>query len=177
MTTDLRITVIDDANTPLLVMDAAEVHRQQLLHRGAGLIIRDRQHRLLLHRLPADHPLHPRCLDIAGCGHVPQDSSAEETAELFLPEELRGASVQLVRLAEVPQGMGTGRENVTAFEAVLPPDMIMLLGRNSAYFFVDHDELAALTRNYPDQLTPDLQTLWHSGLIRNDRVASTPDPS
>lgn len=167
MTPESRITVIDEDNSPLLVMEEEEVHRQQLLHRGAGLIIRDRQQRLLLHRLPAEHPLYPHSLDIAGCGHVPHEECAEATAELFLPEELRESSIQLERIAEIPNGMGTGREVVTIFEAVLSPAVAALLRHNNAYFFADHDELAALSRDYPDQLTPDLRTLLTADLCRS----------
>ena len=163
-----RIFVVDEDNRPLAVMSPEQVHLQGLRHRGVLLLLKDRHGRLLLRRLPSDHPLHPGRWDVTGSGHIGFDEAAEEAAERRLPAAasdpaglLRGG----LRLAhDLPGGAGTGNERVEIFEAELTDLAARALAGDLAFLFVDQDEFQALVCAYPDQLTPDLLRVWEARL-------------
>lgn len=164
MTAEHLIYVVDNANRPLMRMDENEVHRQQLRHRGVAVLLWDCGGRLLLRRLPRDHPQYPNRLDIIGCGHVRAGEAAEVTAELHLPAGLEAAHATLTELRDLEQGAGSGNERVTFYGAVLPEDCASSLTAPDGYLFVDNEELRALARSYPDQLTPTLLATWQAKL-------------
>ena len=157
-----RIYVVDAENRPLAVMSPEEVHAQGLAHRGVLLLITDRRGRLALRRLPADHPLHPGRWDVAGSGHVGADEAAEEAAQNRLPAADLGDNLRHV--CTLAEGAGTGAEIVEIFEAELPDQAAQTLSRDLSFLFVDRDELDALVSSFPDQLSPDLLTVWRTRL-------------
>lgn len=171
-----RIFVVDADNRPLAVMSLQEIHAQGLMHRGFLLLLRDRRGRLALRRLPADHPRHPGRWDVAGSGHVGADEAAEEAAHRHLPAPAAALEDNLghVRtLAPAPgaAGPGTGAEIVEIFEAELPDQAALELSRDLSFLFVDRDELDALVASFPDQLSPDLLSVWET-LLHDPGTAS-----
>ncbi len=159
-----RIYVVDAENRPLAVMSPEEVHAQGLAHRGVLLLITDRRRRLALRRLPADHPLHPGRWDVAGSGHVVADEAAEEAAQNRLPAAAADLGDSLRHVCTLAEGAGTGAEIVEVFEAELPDQAAQTLSRDLSLLFVDRDELDALVSSFPDQLSPDLLTVWRTRL-------------
>lgn len=161
-----RIYVVDADNRPLAVMAADEVHRQGLRHRGFMLILTDRRGRLVLHRLDGDHPTHSGHLDITGSGHVRAGESAEEAAARRLPATAAALAENLRYVLALDGEAGTGEEIVDVFAATLPNETARLLAADLSFLLVDEDELGALAASYPDQLTPDLLTVWKTRLYR-----------
>ena len=163
-----RIFVVDEDNRPLAVMSPEQVHLQGLRHRGVMLLLKDRQGRLALRRLPSDHPLHPGRWDVAGSGHIGFDEAAEEAAERHLPT-ISGDQANLLRgglrhVHDLTNGAGTENERVEIFEAELTDLAARALAGDLAFLFVDQDEFLALVSAYPDQLTPDLLRVWETRL-------------
>lgn len=159
-----QIFVVDRDNLPLAVMSPEQVHLQGLRHRGVMLLLTDRHGRLVLHRLPADHPLHPGRWDVAGSGHVASFEASEEAAERHLPSAIRPVAESLLHLGTLPKGAGTGNELVEIYELSLSDQAAAILAGDLAFIFVDRDELEALVASYPDQLSPDLLRLWQTRL-------------
>lgn len=168
-----RIFVVDGNNRPLAVMAQEQVHLQGLRHRGIMLLLRDRRGRLVLRRLPSDHPFHPGRWDVTGSGHVGADEAAEEAAERRLPAACGPADLLhggLRHVRDLASGAGTGNEHVEIFEAVLTDQAAQALAADLAFLFVDPDELQALVFSYPGQLSPDLLRVWETRL--HDPAAS-----
>jgi isopentenyl-diphosphate delta-isomerase len=163
-----RIFVVDENNSPLAVMLPDQVHLQALRHRGFILLLTDRRGRLVLRRLPVDHPLHPGRWDVTGSGHVGTDEAAEEAAERRLPPAAADLGDGLRHMRTLTVGAGTGNEVVEIFGMVLPDQAALALARDLAFLFVDRDELGALVSSYPEQLTPDLHTVWTTRLHEQD---------
>jgi isopentenyl-diphosphate delta-isomerase len=159
-----RIFVVDEDNLPLAVMAADQAHAQGLRHRGVLLVLTDRQDRLVLHRLPQDHPRHQGRWDVAGSGHIGAFEAAEEAAERHLPHAVLPFCQGLAHTATLPGGAGTGNEVTEVFEMSLPDQAAAMLAADLAFILVDRDELRALVASYPDQLTPDLLKVWRTRL-------------
>ena len=162
-----RIHVVDADNRPLAVMSADEIHRQGLRHRGVLLLLTDRRGRLVLRRLDKSHPLHPGRWDIAGNGHVLAGEAAEEAAERRLPPAAGALGESLRHVLALNGEAGTGEEVVDVFAATLPDETARQLAADLSFLLVDEDELGALASSYPDQLTPDLLTVWKTRLYRS----------
>ena len=162
-----RIHVVDADNRPLAVMSPADVHRQGLRHRGVLLLLTDRRGRLVLRKLDKGHPLHPGRWDIAGSGHVLAGEAAEEAAERRLPPAAEALGESLRHVLALSGEAGTGEEIVDVFAATLPGAPARLLAADLSFLLVDEDELGALASSYPDQLTPDLLTVWKTRLYRS----------
>ena len=159
-----RIFVVDESNLPLAVMSADQAHVQGLRHRGVLLVLTDRQGRLVLHRLPQDHPRHPGLWSVAGSGHIGVFEAAEEAAERHLPHAVQPYCEGLVHMTTLSDGAGTGNEVTEVFEMLLPDQAAAILAADLAFILVDHDELRALISSYPEQLTQDLLTIWRTRL-------------
>ena len=166
-TDPVRMFVVDDSNLPLAVMSPDQAHAQGLRHRGVLLVLTDRQGRLVLHRLPQDHPRQPGLWDVAGSGHIGAFEAAEEAAERHLPQALQPFCEGLVHVTTLSDGGGTGNEITEVFEMSLPDQAAAMLATDLAFILVDHDELRALVSSYPEQLTPDLLTVWRTSLHRS----------
>ncbi|WP_169725554.1 isopentenyl-diphosphate delta-isomerase [Desulfomicrobium escambiense] len=159
-----RIYVVDAENRPLAVMSPEEVHAQGLSHRGVLLLLTDRRGRLALRRLPADHSLHPGRWDVAGSGHIGAEEAAEEAAQNRLPAAAADLGDSLRHVRTLNAGAGTGAEIVEVFEAELPDKAVQALAGDLSFLFVDRDELDALVSSFPEQLSPDLLTVWRTRL-------------
>lgn len=162
-----RIQVVDADNRPLVVMNADEIHRQGLRHRGVLLLLTDRRGRIALRKLDKGHPLFPGRWDIAGSGHVLAGEAAEEAAERRLPPAAGALGENLRHVLALSGEAGTGEEIVDVFAATLPDETARLLAADLSFLLVDEDELTALASSYPDQLTPDLLTVWKTRLHRS----------
>lgn len=163
-----RIFVVDENNRPLAVMQPEQVHLQALRHRGVILLLTDRRGRLVLRRLPVDHPLFPGRWDVTGSGHVGVGEASEEAAERRLPPAAADLGDSLRHMRTLTAGAGTGNEVVEIFGMVLPDQAALALARDLEFLFVDRDELGALVSSYPEQLTPDLHTVWATRLHEQD---------
>jgi isopentenyl-diphosphate delta-isomerase len=157
-----RIIVVDGDNRPLAVMSPEQVHLQGLRHRGFLLLLKDRHGRLVLRRLPSEHPLHPGKWDVTGSGHVGADEAAEEAAERLLPDAAAELRHELRHAGTLEEGAGTGNELVEVYEAELPEQAAQALARDLAFLLVDSDELQSLASSYPEQLSPDLLRAWET---------------
>lgn len=157
-----RIIVVDGDNRPLAVMSPEQVHLQGLRHRGFLLLLKDRHGRLVLRRLPSEHPLHPGKWDVTGSGHVGADEAAEEAAERLLPAASADLRHGLRHAGALEDGAGTGNEIVDIYEAELSEQTALALARDLAFLLVDPDELQSLVSSYPEQLSPDLLRVWET---------------
>ncbi|NLW81690.1 MAG: hypothetical protein GXY42_08490 [Desulfovibrionales bacterium] len=160
--TSEKIYIVDAENRPVAVMDAEQVHRQRLWHRGVLLILLDRSGRLVLRRLGKNHPLHPSRWDLTGSGHVLWHEASEEAAWRYLPMAARTAGPALFHRCTMHEGVGTGLEIVDVFHAHIPDPVAGTLARDTDYLLVDQDELHALATSYADQLTPALLDVWRN---------------
>ena len=67
-------------------------------------------------------------------------------------------------MCTLAEGAGTGAEIIEVFEAELTDQAAQTLSRDLSFLFVDRDELDALVSSFPDQLSPDLLTVWRTRL-------------
>lgn len=156
--------VVDEKNHPVATLDAAQIHRQGLLHRNVYLQLRVKDDRLVLRKRGTDESLYPGRWDIVGCGHVPAGASAVETAEGFIPEAVRDSELPVVQLAGLSPAAGTDNEFIEIFQIRVPPRLTRFIEGNLQFMSVDRDELQSLVSNYPDLLTPALMTVWNAGI-------------
>ncbi|WP_300156057.1 NUDIX domain-containing protein [Solidesulfovibrio sp.] len=149
------VDIVDAADRPLCVLPLAEAHRQGLYHRSVMVLVFDGRGKLYLQKRSARKSLYPGRFDLSATGHVRAGEARQDAAARELMEELGLRAPSLTCLDAVPAGQDTAYEFVTLFSAgrlaAAPrpnPEEV------SGGMFVDAAELAALVRDYRDQLTP-----------------------
>lgn len=158
-----KVYVVDEHNLPLMAMDVADVHSQNLWHRGVVLLVSDPWGRMLLRQAKAANSQKGFGLwDVVGSGHVGIDESGMDRALSFLPLKLAEHNNVVLRQT-LRAGLGTGNEFVQIFEIALSQDQGALLTAQHQFMFVDQDELQALVANYGRQLSPNLLSIWQGG--------------
>ena len=90
--------------------------------------------------------------------------ASEEAAQNRLPAAAADLGDSLRHVRTLAEGAGTGAEIVEIFEAELPDQAVQALARDLSFLFVDRDELDALVSSFPEQLSPDLLTVWRTRL-------------
>lgn len=159
-----QIYVVDTKNRPLAALPVELIHDQNLRHRGFFLLLTDRQNRLVLRKLPADHPSSPGRWDIPGSGHVDIDEAADQAAERALPAVLRNQELTLDHHLRLENGVGTGNEIVDVFTVRIPDQALHHFTHNLEYLLVDRSELRRLVMSYQECLTANLVAVWDQKL-------------
>ena len=149
------VDIVDAADRPLLVMPLAEAHRQALYHRSVMVLVYNAQGKLYPQKRGPNKSLYPNRFDLSATGHVRAGESRRDAAARELYEELGLRAKTLAWIGAVPASQDTAYEFTTLFSAghidepPRPnPDEV------AGGMFVDAGELAALTRDYRDMLTP-----------------------
>jgi isopentenyl-diphosphate delta-isomerase len=154
------IYVVDTKNRPLAALPVELIHEQNLRHRGFFLLLTDRQNRLVLRKLSADHPSSPGRWDIPGSGHVGMDEAADQATERTLPAVLRDQNPALKHHLRLENGVGTGNEIVDVFTFRIPDQALHHFTRSLEYLLVDQNELRMLATSYRKCLTANLIAVW-----------------
>ncbi|EHJ47090.1 NUDIX hydrolase [Solidesulfovibrio carbinoliphilus subsp. oakridgensis] len=149
------VDIVDGQDRPLLVMPLAEAHRQGLFHRSVRVLVYDARGKLYLQKRTADTRRYPGRFDLSATGHVRAGESRHEAAARKLYEELGLRTATLTLLDAAPANEDWGFEFVTLFSAGRTSEPLRPApGEVAGGVFVDAAELAALTRDYRDWLTP-----------------------
>lgn len=149
------VDIVDANDRPLLVMPLDEAHRQGLRHRLIVVLVFNDQGKLYLQKRSMRKSLYPGRFDLSVTGHVRAGEARADAAARELEEELGLRAKTLTMVDAVPASPETGYEFVTLFSAgrlsqTPRPNPEEVDGG----MFVDAAELAALVRDYRDQLTP-----------------------
>ena len=153
------LEVLDASGKPLLLMPQQAVARQGLQHRAVLVCLKDRSDKIFVHKRPAGAALYPAMWDISACGHLVAGESHHDAAIRLLKEQLGIDSMDFfaphgVQDAFPGPGNALFRLFITARTSAIPkPDT----GEIHDGMFVDQEELEALEREFPEQITPFLR--------------------
>ncbi len=149
------VDIVDARDRPIMVMPLAEAHRQGLFHRSVRVLVYDGRGKLYLQKRTARKSLYPGRFDLSATGHVRAGESRQDAAIRKLRQELGLRATTLTLVDAVPATRDWGYEFVTLFSAGRVSEPIRPQPEEVAGgVFVDAAELAALTRDYRDWLTP-----------------------
>jgi isopentenyl-diphosphate Delta-isomerase len=167
------LEVVDATNRPLLILPREEVHRQQLLHRSVLVLVFDEQNRLFLQKRSRTKEVYPGRWDVSASGHILAGESRDAAACRELLEELGFAPHRIVVRQEIPASPATGQEFVTLFTTRCTGKEIRTNEQEvEDGYFVDHEELGCMLREYPELLTPALLHFGRSGLVFSPKMGS-----
>ena len=158
-TLDALIEVVDQQDTPLLLMSASEAQRLRLPYRAILVAIRDSHGKVLLRRRKTKKREETAEWELSCACTVPAGISREETALTALAKEwnLRGIGLsQGTPWLPCPENGNTFTHlyltvGIKHFITTVPKD-------GSETLLVDQEELQGLFSHFPDSLSPDL--LW-----------------
>ena len=156
---DELIEVVDDLNTPVLVVSALEARRQKLRRRVVLVLLHDHNGKLYLQRRAKQKTAFPGLWDVSASGHVKAGEAREDAARRELYEELGVKASGMAHLTDYATNAEQGNTYVTLFHATAPaarpaPDNKEV----DSILAVEEHELALMVRDFNERLTPAL--LW-----------------
>ncbi|WP_419787897.1 NUDIX hydrolase [Pseudodesulfovibrio sp.] len=160
------VEVVDTDNRPLAVLPKDLVHRQMLHHKSAQVLIFNPQKKIYLQRRPPLKQFFPGRWDVSARTHLRVGEAAYDAALRTLQDELRLEVDTLQVKKTLPACPETGFERISIFivnrntQPIIPnPEEV-----SEGYYF-SREELTCLIKEFKELLTPNLVTLWETGLL------------
>lgn len=160
------VEVVDDQNRPLAVLPKDLAHRQFLKHRSIQVLIFNNEKKLYLQKRDKRKRFFPGRWDISARTHPRVGESSEDAAIRILKDKLQLEidTPQFVRT--LPACAETGYENVTIFSVLRNTQAIVPNSKDvSEGYYFSREELTCLVKEFRELLTPNLVTLWETGLL------------
>ena len=161
------IEVMDDANRPLAVLPKEVVHRQMLKHRSVQILIFDGDKKVYLQKRTERKRYFPGRWDVSARSHPSVGESAFDAAARALYNELNLEVESLNYMRELPSCPETGFEHVTLFSLKITHPIQPNPAQVSEGYFFSREEVTCLVKEFRELLTPNLVTLWETGLLFN----------
>lgn len=163
---DQLVEIIDDNNRPLAVLPRDIAHRQLLKHRSVQVLIFNADKKLYLQKRNKNKEVFPNRWDVSARTHPRVGEASMDAALRVLKEELQLETELPLFVRTLPACEETGFEHVTMFaitklyQPIVPnPDKV-----SEGYYF-SREELTCLVKEFRELLTPNLVTLWESGML------------
>lgn len=167
------VEVVDENDRPLMVMSAADVHKQPLRHRVVLTLLYDADGRIYLQRRALTKTLYPGLWDLSSTGHVLAGESREHAALRELNEELRVFPGKVTQIVHIPASQKTDYASISLFSARLGGETpCPNQAEVSEGMFVDNEELDAMMNNFRELLTPAVIWAMEHNIIFNEALLS-----
>lgn len=160
------VEIVDDNNRPLAVLPKDLAHRQLLKHRSVQVLIFDAEKKLYLQKRNTSKLFFPGRWDVSARTHPHVGESTLDAAHRVLREELQLEIENPQFLRQITACPETGFEHVTmygVFKNTQP--IIPNLEEVSEGYYFSREELTCLVKEFRELLTPNLVTLWETGML------------
>lgn len=160
------VEIVDDHNRPIGVLPKDIVHRQLLKHRSVQVLVFNNEKKIYLQKRDKSKRFFPNRWDISARTHPRVGESSQDAAIRVLKNKLylEVDSPQYVRT--LPACAETGYENVTIFAINRNTQQIVPNNEEvSEGYYFSREELTCLVKEFRELLTPNLVTLWETGLL------------
>lgn len=172
------LEVVDYRNRPLLVLEADEVHRQNLCHRRVQILVHDQRRRLLLQKRSSHRKTHAHFWDTSANGHVLAGEAHEESALSCLYHQLGLFRDELFFRHEIPANAQTSNEFITLYSVTIEPSELKPNPTEiEELCFLDQDEMTTMLNDFAELLTPNLHYFNQKGLLFQAPYLSSPSKS
>lgn len=160
------VEIVDDNNRPLAVLPKELAHRQLLKHRSVQVLVFDIEKKLYLQKRNTNKLFFPGRWDVSARTHPRVGESTQDAALRVLHDELQLDVESPQFLRTLPACPETGFEHVTMF-AVLKNTQPIVPNINevSEGYYFSREELTCLVKEFRELLTPNLVTLWETGML------------
>lgn len=115
--TEELVGIIDASGREIDAVPRSVMRRENLLHRATGVVVRDRNGRIYVHRRTATKDVYPGMYDCCAGGVVAAGEDVEEAARRELAEELGVEGVELRLLFVAPYADEQTRYVAHVYEA------------------------------------------------------------
>jgi isopentenyldiphosphate isomerase len=96
--TEEQVEIVDEHDVVIATVSREQMRRENLRHRGVGIVLIDREDRLLVHQRAATKDVWPSYWDLAAGGVVSAGETYESAAPRELAEELGVTDIPLEHL-------------------------------------------------------------------------------
>jgi len=163
---DSLVEIVDDNNRPIAVLPKDLAHRQFLNHRSVQVLIFNNEKKLYLQKRDKSKRFFPGRWDISARTHPAVGESTDGAAIRILRDNLHLDIESPQFLRNLPPCAETGYENVTIFAVTRINQAIVPNAKDvSEGYYFSREELTCLIKEFRELLTPNLVTLWESGLL------------
>lgn len=160
------VEIVDDTNRPIAVLPKEIAHRQLLKHRSIQVLVFDPDKKLYLQKRNSSKLFFPGRWDVSARTHPRIGESTVDAALRVLKDELQLEVDHPQFLRTLPACAETGFEHVTMYavskntQPIIPNEQEVSEG----YYF-SREELTCLIKEFRELLTPNLVTLWETGML------------
>lgn len=140
------LDIIDEQDNVIGQMPKSQVHEgKQILHREVGVLILDKDNRVLLQQRSSKKQFFPGAWTTSAVGHVPAGKTPEEAAHMELVEEL-GFDTELTFIERRKYESGDHVSFGYLFKGVFPENAKVVIQEDEVdgYNFFTQDEILKL---------------------------------
>lgn len=160
------VEIVDNDNRPIAVLPKDMAHRQLLKHRSIQVLVFDTEKKLYLQKRNTNKLFFPGRWDVSARTHPRVGESTVDAALRVLHDELQLDIENPQFLRTLPACPETGFEHVTMFAVTkFSQPIIPNLNEVSEGYFFSREELTCLVKEFRELLTPNLVTLWETGML------------
>ncbi len=160
------VEIVDDDNRPIAVLPRELAHRQLLKHRSVQVLVFDPEKKLYLQKRDTRKLYFPGRWDVSARTHPHVGESTVDAALRVLRDELDLEIDSPQFLRSLPACPETGFEHVTMFAVTKNTQPIVPNKEEvSEGYYFSREELTCLVKEFRELLTPNLVTLWETGML------------
>lgn len=155
------LSVVDHDDRVLDALPRSEIHRRQLRHRAAHILIFNSRRQLFLQQRSLNKDVNPGLWDSSAAGHLDAGESYDVCAVREIREEL-GVTLELPpqRLFKLPARAATGMEFIQVYEGMHDGPFRLAKDEISAGGWFDVTDIAERVARRDPQLSPGFITIW-----------------
>lgn len=161
------VEVVDDFDAPLCILSLGDCDKQFLNRRSVAVFIFDENGKVMLKKRGSGASLFPNRWDVPLSSHLRAGESRSEAAVRSLRQEMGIRGNRPVLRNSMCASPSNGHKFITIFTVSCSSRIAgvrELLNRQKA-MFVDREELASLTEDFRETLTPELVLFFEQDLI------------
>jgi len=157
---DEMVYEVDDADTVLRAVRRGDLTDQCLRHRSVGVLFRDAEGRILVHRRAKTKRMFPQYYDMFVAGMVPFGESYDEAAHREAAEEVGQTGVRLRTLGRFRFDDAVVPQCTTMYEAVVTGPVVPQASEVEWFGFLTEDEVRRALDEW--QFCPDSRALYQT---------------
>ena len=159
------VEIVDGRGRVLAVLSAGEAHRQSLPHRSVLVLFVDREQKILLIKRPKIAPVLPGRWDLPARGHLMPGESHFDAAKRLADCRYPAQGGLPIFQRRLPSTESSGFETLAVYR--YPVAHGVDPSRHDV-LAVNHGELAVLTADFRELLTPAVVQAFEAGILFSD---------
>jgi isopentenyldiphosphate isomerase len=157
---------VDEDDNVIRTVRRGELTDKSLRHRSVGILCRDPEGRVLVHRRAAVKRVFPQYYDMFVAGMVPAGESYEEAAVRECAEEIGATGVELRRIGKYRYDQDPVPQWCTLYEATITTEVVPQESEVEWFAFLTDDELREYLAEKP--FCPDSRSFYERVRTRGD---------